>query len=518
MSAQSVVMSNRRMANEVMSRISSSSHEKRGRQHALKVAQTAIASTRAYPQFLREQLGEVPSLESFDDFKKLPLTDKNNYINYERFSVADLCLGGDPSRAYTIEKSSGHSGNAYYWLRTPAEDAMFPKYLEFAFAQFYGIEKKRTLVLITLALGTWTSGEKMAQALRQVASTGKYPLTVMAPGMRAEEVLEIARDLSPMYDQTIVVGYPPSVKAIIDEGLRRGIDWSALNVRLGLGGEGYSEQWRNRMAERIGVDPDRDLLAISGGYGAADIGMTVGREYPLTVLIRRLCMKDEALASRLFFSGDAPEGSLPSFLQFNPATVFAEEVDGELTFTALSGIPVVRYNIHDRGGVLAFDDVMRAVQECGHDVYAMLEERGYSRREVWNLPFFHCFGRTDGTVCVCGANVYPEHVEAALSMANDFDIVGFRLDIETDPETDEERLVVRLEHQEFDGQFDVMASHYRDALVDGLLAVNNDFRHQYEKAPGLVTPRIEVHPRSGGPFASERERIKRRYIEPTGVG
>jgi phenylacetate-CoA ligase len=508
------MMANRTVANGVMSRIPSTSHEKRGRKYALDVARAAIGGTRAYPAFLREQIGEVPRLRTFEDFKRLPLTDKHNYVNYDRFTVGDLCLGGDPSGAYTIEKSSGHSGQCYYWLRTPEEDAMFPKYLEFAFAQFYGIETKRTLILMTLALGTWTSGEKMAQALRQVAATGKYKLTVMAPGMNADEVLEIVRDLSPMYDQTVIVGYPPFVKTVIDEGTRGGIDWPALNVRIGLGGEGYSEQWRDRMAERIGVDPDRELLAISGGYGAADVGMSIGREYPLTVLIRRLCVRDEVLASRLFFGADAPDGTLPSLLQFNPAAVFAEDVDGELVFTALSGIPVVRYNIHDRGGVLSFEQVMRVMRERGHDVCAMLEDRGFSKREIWNLPFFYCFGRSDGTVYFNGLNVYPEHIEAALSIANDREILGFRLDVENDPDTDNQRLVVLLEHPEGGARFKTMQSYYCRAIVDGLRVVNREFRHLHDKAAHLATLRVELHSRGRGPFASECNSIKRRYTEP----
>ena len=517
MSFQSLLMSNRTVTNEVMSRIPSASHEKRGRQYALRVARAAITETEAYPEFLRQQIGRIPSVQTFEDFKRLPLTDKSNYINYERFSIGQLCLGGDPSRAYTIEKSSGHAGGCYYWLRTPAEDALFPKYLEFAFAQFYGIETKRTLILVTLALGTWTSGEKMAQALRQVAGTGKYPLTVMAPGMRADEVLEIVRDLSPIYEQTVIVGYPPFVKAVLDEGERNGVNWPALNVRVGLGGEGYSEQWRDRVAERIGVDPDRELLAVSGGYGAADVGMSVGREYPLTVLVRRLCMKDKALASRLFFDGSSPDGTLPSLLQYNPTTVFAEEVGGELVFTSLSGIPMVRYNIHDRGGVLGFDEVMRALRECGHDLMEMLKNCGYGKREVWNLPLFYCFGRSDGTVCVNGANIYPEHIQAALSIASDAEIIGFRIGVETDAQSQDERLVVLLEHQESSGQFRAMERYYGDVLVEGLLAVNSEFRYVHERAAHLTTPRVEIHPRGGGPFASERENIKRRYVEPTNV-
>lgn len=513
MSFQSVIMSNRTLTNQVMSRIPSASHESRGHDYALKVARTALAETKAYPEFVRERLGAVPDLRTFEDFKKLPIADKDNYIDYRRFTVDQLCLGGDPSRAYTIEKSSGHAGTCYYWLRTPSEDALFPKYLEFAFGQFYGIEQRRTLVLITLALGTWTSGEKMAQALRQVAATGKYPLTVMAPGMHVDETVEICRDLSPLYDQTVIVGYPPFVKAILDEGDRQGVDWPGLNVKIGLGGEGYSEQWRDRVAARVGVDPDKDLLAVSGGYGAADIGMTVGREYPLTVLIRRLAMKDEQLASRLFFDGETSDGTLPSLLQYNPAQVFAERIAGELVFTALSGIPVVRYNIHDRGGVLGFDEVIGLVRDAGHDPFQLLADAGYGKREVWNLPFFYCFGRSDGTVHLNGFNLHPEQIEAALSSTDDRGVIGFRLDVETDLVTGGQRLVVLLEHETSEARSEAIESYFADALVDGLLAVNREFRRVHETESHLAPLRVEVHPRGSGPFESEKDSIKRHYVK-----
>jgi phenylacetate-CoA ligase len=511
MSFQQWVMSRRSLANQVMSRVPPAAHEKNGCAYALRVARAAIAQTQAYPAFLKEQLGHVPKVTSMNEFRKLPLMDKHNYINYERHSLAELALGGDLSAAYTIEKSSGHSGNCYYWLRTPKEDAMFPSYMEFAFAQFYGIETKKTLVLVTLALGTWTSGEKMAHALRKVAATGKYPLTVMAPGMKSDEVIEICRDISPQFNQTVIVGYPPFVKSVLDEGQRRGLDWKALGIRIVLGGEGYSEPWRDRVAERIGVDPDRDLLAVSGGYGAADVGMSMGREYPLTVLIRRLAMRDQALASKLFFKGKEPDGNLPSFVQYNPATCFAEEIDGELVFTALSGIPVVRYNIHDRGGVLPFHTVMQTVHDAGYDPIALLAERGHDRRELRNLPFFYCFGRSDGTVTVNGANVYPEHIQAALSLAADTDVLGFRMQVEHDPKTQDERLVIMLEHHADAEATPALAEHYRNLLVDGLLKLNTEYRYIHERAPHLTAPIVTVHPRATGPFTTQASRIKRVY-------
>ena len=50
-------------------------------------------------------------------------------------------------------------------------------------------------------------------------STGKYPITVITPGLNVEEILQMVRDLSPEYEQTIIVGYPPFLKTRLDEGV-----------------------------------------------------------------------------------------------------------------------------------------------------------------------------------------------------------------------------------------------------------------------------------------------------------
>lgn len=519
MSMQSIVMSNRKLTNAMMSRVPTESHERRGAKRALEVARTAIARTRAYPEHLRS-LGH--SLEVADQaaFCALPVIDKKSYI--DSFDLSALCLDGRAAGAYTIEKSSGHHGGSYYWLRLPEEDALFPSYLEYAFVQFYGMDTHSTLVLITLALGTWTSGEKMAQALRQVAATGKYPLTVMAPGTNAEEILEIVNDLGPHYDQVVMVGYPPFLKTVIDEGTRRGVAWKDLNVKLGLGGEGYSEQWRSHMGHILGVDCSRDLLAISGGYGAADVGMTVGREYPLTVLIRRLCTEDASLAEALFKDPCVRSGALPALLQYNPSTCYIEEVDRELTFTVMSGIPLVRYNIHDRGGLLPYEGTFEILRDHGYDILPRLAELGYGRDQVWQLPFFYVFGRSDGTVSVVGANIYPENIQAILAEEFDSDILTFRLAVDTDAEYSQ-RLSIALEHHDellSDADAIDLAQRYHALIVTGLYRINQDFRDAYQDNPQVADPHVAVYARGCGPFSGTRT-IKNQYlgstIAPAGV-
>ena len=512
MSIQSALMGNRTLTNFVMSRIPPAKHVARGEKRALEVTDITLTRTNAYPHFISEQGIDDRAPKSMAAFRELPLTDKSAYV--DRFDLRDLCLDGRVTSAYTIEKSSGHGGGSYYWLRLPQEDELFPKYLEYAFLQFYGMDKKATLVLITLALGTWTSGEKMAQALREVAASGKYPLTVMAPGTNPEEILEIVADLGHHYDQVVMVGYPPFLKTVIDEGDRRGIDWRSLSVKLGLGGEGYSEQWREHVASLLGIDSRKDLLAISGGYGAADVGMTIGREYPLTVLIRKLCLDDTQLAEALFQDGSARTGNLPGLLQYNPATCYVESIDRELVFTVLSGIPLVRYNIHDTGGVLPFEQVMDVMRDHGYDAIARLQSIGYGREQIWRLPFFYVYGRSDGTVSIVGANVFPQNVQAVLSEARDRLINTFYLSVLT-TKSYSQQLTIALEHHSdtlSESEIGTLGAHYHNLLVSGLRKLNQDFRDAHDDNPESADPIVTVHPRGSGPFADTEKSIKNHYV------
>lgn len=512
MSLLGVVLGNRWLTSRLMSRMPASVHVRAGEKRALEVARIARTRTRAYADFLESRgLGDAP-LATMDDFCRLPLVDKNNYV--DPYPLEQLILDGDFCHAYTIEKSSGHAGVAYYWLRLPEEDALFPRYIEFAFCQYYGLTHGSTLILVTLALGTWTSGEKFAQALRQIAATGKYQMTVMAPGTDLDELLEIVSDLGSYYDRVIMIGYPPFLKSVLDEGTRRGVDWKSMNMRLGVGGEGYSEQWREHMASIIGVDSRRDLLAIGGGYGAADVGMSIGREYPVTVMIRQLCMDDPELALALFKDPRGRNGVLPGLVQYNPKTSFVEEVDQELVFTVLSGIPLVRYNIHDHGGVIPFREMLRVMRDHGYDVAERLADLGYGPEHIWQLPFFYVFGRSDGTVSIVGANIFPENIQAVLSEAGDQDVLTFRLSVKTDLSYTQQ-LAIALEHHAerlTEAETAALETHYHALLVRGLTKLNQDFKDAFEDNPEVADPLVTIHARGSGPF-SENKRIKNQYFD-----
>ena len=112
----------------------------------------------------------------------------------------------------------------------------------------------------------------------------------------------------------------------------------------------------------------------------------------------------------------------------------------------LSGVPLVRYNLGDTGGLVGFDEMLAVLGSHGYDLYGDLALLGYSSEQVWRLPFLYVFGRTDGTVSIVGANVFPENVQAVLAEARDVDILTFKIKVELTSEFSQ-RLVVSLEHR-----------------------------------------------------------------------
>jgi phenylacetate-CoA ligase len=390
-----------------LSRIPAGKIEKRGTQFALQTFQETISRVPAYRKFLKTQKVNPHSIKGIEDFKILPHTNKANYL--QKFSIQELCLDGSLADKYLIDSSSGYGGKRSYWPRLPREDEGYPRYMEMAYRQFFYIDKTPTLMIITLVLGSWIGGEKISWATRQIAIQGKNRLTVITPGAKLDEIIDIVKQFSHLYGQIVIVGYPPFMKLIIDEGAKKGIIWKDLNVKLGLGGEGYSEEWRENIRALIGIQ-DKDLMGISGGYGAADLGMSVGREYPISVLIRKLAHKDKRLACDLFGQWKP----LPSFCQYNPSSIYIEEENGELIFTAQPGIPLIRYNIHDRGGVISYDEVLNIVRDHGYSPLEILADYGYQKRDIWRLPFFYVWGRSDGSVSLYGAFIYPESIKIAL--------------------------------------------------------------------------------------------------------
>ena len=483
---QKVVMSNPKWADAFQSKMPPSFFEKKGRAQALQTFKTAATRVPAYKDFLKKHKIDPAKVKTFADFQKLPLIDKKSYLR--AYPLEDLCLDGNLSQMYFLSASSGSTGQPFFWPMLPAQTEAIPSVMELFYTRFFEIQNRSTLMLITLALGTWAAGEQAAEASRTVARSRKYPLTVATPGLDLDETLKIVKSLAKKYEQTIFIGYPPFVKDILEVGEKEGVDWSSLGVKILIGGEGSSEEWRDWVMAKIGSKNPADVVSL---FATADAGI-VGFETPLTIKIRRAARGDRNFAKDLFRDRD----NTPVLMQYNPMARFLEEVSGELVITANLGLPLVRYNIHDRGGLVSFTSIPKRFLQDGE----------------WHLPLFYCFGRTDAAT-IYGVNIYTENIQAALEEKEILGTSTGRFKFKTVYDRNQNQtLKVGVELKRGVEPTENLTQTYRETLVKTLREKNSEYNYLSGEKGGKVCPQVRLFTFENGEFA-ERDKIKNKYLD-----
>lgn len=371
------------------------------------------ATVPAYRAFLAEHGIDPKKVQTEADFQRLPALTKENYLLCH--PLPELCRDGLLETCDMIAVSSGSTGKPCFWPRFLTDELQIATRFEQVFHDSFRADERSTLAVVCFALGTWVGGMYTAACCRHLAAKG-YPITVITPGNNREEIFRVVQELGPLYQQVVLLGYPPFLKDIIDTGRARGIEWAQYGIKMVMAGEVFSEEWRSLVAERIGSDDPCHTFASL--YGTADAGV-LGNETPLSITIRRWLAAHPDDARTLF-----GESRLPTLVQYDPFSRYFEMQDGALLFTGDNGIPLVRYNILDTGGLISYDAMLSFLSARGFDPLAALSSSASSReagegepdeqRGARSLPFVYVFGRSNFTVSYFGANIYPENVTVGL--------------------------------------------------------------------------------------------------------
>ncbi|HUC01795.1 MAG TPA: hypothetical protein VMA75_02735 [Candidatus Paceibacterota bacterium] len=433
----------------------------------------------AYKDFLKKNRIVPGAIKTFANLQKVPLTNKKNYLR--QYPLERLLWNGTFKSGATVWTStSGSTGEPFYFPRTETLDAQYSVIAE-TFLQNSSYGDGPTLVIVGFGMGVWIGGLITYKAFEIAGKRLGQHISILTPGINKQEIFNAFTSLAPHFKQTILIGYPPFVKDVLEEAAARGINIKKMNLRLFFAAEAFTETFRRHVAELAGIkDLCRDTLNI---YGSADLG-AMAFESPFSIFTRQRASADTRLFSDLFSEIEMT----PTLAQYNPLFINFEAVNGEIALTGDNTIPLIRYAIGDHGGVFSADQVRRTL--ALHAIDIKKEERAI-KADFSDLPFVYIFERSDFSTKLYGAIIYPEHIKEGLEHRSLQRSVTGRFTMATKfDDSHDEYLEVNVETRPRVRQTATLKRQVSSSIVRSLMEHNAEYHNNYNSMPRKVTPRI----------------------------
>lgn len=460
--------------------------QKKGEENALRLFHLAAERVPAYGKFLKENGVKAESVKTIRDFEKVPVTDKENYI--KKYNLADRCWGGSLPKASVAAVSSGTTGEPTYWPRGGYQEYEAGIIHELMYRYMFEIDKYRTLAVIGFPMGVYVSGVATMLPSWMISTKG-YDITYVSTGINKPDVLRAVKNLRDEYDQVMLIGHPFFIKDVIETGRADGLDWSAKRLRLMFCSEGVNEEWRSYVMEQAGIK-ESDRASVINTYGSSEM-LLIGHETPLTIRLRGAMEKDEKLTKGL-----VDEMAVPNVFQYNPSLRYIEELDNNLVFTSASGIPLIRFNMKDRGKIIGLEKAKKVLGDA---------------QGSWNLPLVTLNGRTDHTVTFYGANIYPENIKVALGKNEFLDKLTGKFTMRREySENMDQVFEINIELRPGVEPSQSLVADIGVLVVDVLKKVNMEYLSSCNSVDKDLTPKIKLWPYQYEGFF--KPGLKPRYI------
>jgi len=454
----------------------------KGEKRALELFHQMATKVPAYKDFLSKHNINHKQIKTIADLKTIPTIDKNNYLR--AYSREQLCWNGNfSSKQWIISTTSGSTGEPYYFPREKSQDMTYAIMAELYLLNNFDIKNRKTLYIDGFAMGAWIGGLFTYQAIQYVIERRNYQLSIITPGIFKKEIIKAVMNLGRDFDQIIIGGYPPLLKDTIDDGIDMGLDWKEYNIKFIFSAEGFSEDFRDYMITKTGLKNEyKDTL---NHYGTVDLG-TMAHETPLSILIRRLLKENKDLHKRLFQS----DYKMPTLAQFNPELFFFEQKDSELVCSSYSGIPLIRYDLKDTGGIYTYDEMNIIFNEYGINLEQKAKEVGIYDT-IWHLPFVYVFERRDFVVKFHGANIYPETIRTELTnhLLQSHFTGKFTMDVKHD-DLHNQYLEINLELKQHIPNTKAIQERAQKLITSALLRENSEYRSNHKESADTQIPRI----------------------------
>jgi phenylacetate-CoA ligase len=468
-----------------LQQISSEQWAQRGAERALELFHAMATRVPAYKEFLASRHFDVAGIKTTDDLVHIPTVDKDNYL--KAYPKEKLCWDGTfPAGQWVISSTSGSSGQPYYFPRQLSQDVQYAVTAELYLRSNFKIHERSTLYIVAFPMGAWIGGVYTYEALKLAAQNGGYSLSIITPGIHKQEVIAAIKQLGKHYDQIIIGAYAPFLKDILDDGEREGIDWGEHQLGFVFSAEAFSEVFRDYVINKTGI---KDVLRSTlNHYGTVDLG-TMAHETPESVMIRRHLVANDGLTT--LFPEDVRQ---PTFAQYNPELFYFEEIDGNLLCSAYSGIPLMRYDLKDYGGIMSRATVHQKLAAAGFDVVAEAQQAGIDDT-LWNLPFVYIYERNDFSVSYYAFLVYPDTVRRCFEDKTFHnDLTGkFSMQVDYD-ENGRQHLIINAEMKHGLEASDELSAQLAEALHDQLTLESSEYRETFQTIGPEAQPIVALWP------------------------
>ncbi|KKR14814.1 MAG: hypothetical protein UT42_C0017G0007 [Candidatus Falkowbacteria bacterium GW2011_GWA2_39_24] len=357
----------------------------------------------AYHAFLQNHKIKPNNIKTVIDLQSLPTIDKKNYLR--KYPLSELTIDGCLNKPLIFTSTSGSTGTPFYFHRSFDLDLHASIIHELFYLQGQYKKEEPVLVIVCFGMGVWIGGLITYQSFHLLQERG-YNVSIITPGINKEEIFKALKDLGKSYKNIILVGYPPLIKDIIDEGPSRHIDWQKFRVRLLFAAEVFTEDFREYVSKEVNMR--NSFIDTMNIYGSADLG-AMAFETPLTILIRRLCAKNQKLFEAVFKKIQ----KTPTLGQYIPSFISFEAENDNLLVSGNNTIPLIKYDLGDHGGVYSFQELTKKLNKLGINFKKEAKKAGIEK--FWyELPFVYIYERADFSTSLYGLQVYPEPIREAL--------------------------------------------------------------------------------------------------------
>ena len=312
---------------------------------AEEIAQRVQDVVPAYQHFLADK-----GLKGNEPFEKLPQTDKESYAL--AYPFAEL-LADDFEQCFSIFRSSGSSGNSFYWPQLKSASQSSPDALKAYLENTFAVHEKKTLAIVGLNLGAWIGGESFSWSLKNIAINSPYPFHVFSPGSYHEEIIEMICTMNSFVEQIILIIVPSAIAHLHLKANQLKESFPFEKLKYIVVGEPFPESLRVSFQSHIGLEDDNPFMFSI--YGSADTG-SLGVESLATIALRKLLYRNHTLANSLGI-----ESPTPHFFHFLASDTYLETVDNHLCVTRWQGIPLVRYILYDRTALYNWRELKQAI-------------------------------------------------------------------------------------------------------------------------------------------------------------